>query len=158
MHPVSKINFSNKNCLFKSVLVLMSNQPFRVLTVDDKPDNLLLLQTILESEGFIVELASSGAQAIKKASSCSPDLILLDLMMPDMNGYEVIQFLRQDNQLSTIPIVLVTAHVHFDIHQGQRLGARDVVHKPIDIDELLNTIDRVLKTTASMPIESQFAY
>ncbi len=77
----------------------MSNQVYRLLAVDGIPDNLFLLQAILEAEGFTVDVATSGRTALNKIKASPPDLILLDVMMPDMTGYEVTQRIRADESL-----------------------------------------------------------
>ena len=118
----------------------MSMQVYRLLAVDDVPDNLFLLQTILEMEGFTVDVATSGSTALNKIKAAPPDLILLDVMMPDMNGYEVTQQIRQDESLPSIPILLITAHDEASALRGIALGANDFIHKPIDFDELLTRI------------------
>ena len=100
-------------------------------------DNLFLLQTVLEAEGYNVELADNGQAALTKVQSSPPDLILLDVMMPDMNGYEVTQRIRQNPAVPYIPILLVTAHEEPKVVEGLNSGANDFIRKPIDFDELL---------------------
>ena len=80
-------------------------KPDRILVVDDITDNYLLLQTLLETEGYQVEVADSGQAALAKVESNPPDLMLLDVMMADMNGYEVTQHIRQNPRLPFIPIL-----------------------------------------------------
>lgn len=108
--------------------------------MDDLPDNLFLLQTILEAEGFDVELALSGSLALAKIEASPPDLVLLDVRMPEMDGYEVTQRLRQNRKFSEIPIVLITADVEASETRGLAVGANDFIRKPIDFDELLARI------------------
>ena len=116
----------------------MSSSPcHRILVVDDLMDNLVLLQTVLEAEGFNVELADNGQAALTKVQSSPPDLILLDIMMPDMNGYEVTQRIRQNPGIPYIPILLVTAHEEPKVVEGLNSGANDFIRKPIDFDDLL---------------------
>lgn len=118
----------------------MSTQVYRVLAVDDVPDNLFLLQTILEMEGFVVDVATSGSTALHKIKTAPPDLILLDVMMPEMNGYEVTQQIRQDDSLPSIPILLITAYDEAAALRGLELGANDFIRKPIDFNELLTRV------------------
>ncbi len=118
----------------------MSTQAERVLVVDDVPDNLFLLQTILESEGFMVDVALSGEVALSKIQTSLPDLILLDVMMPGMNGYEVVQRIRQDDRLGPVPILLITAYDDANVIHGLEIGANDFIRKPIDFTELLSRI------------------
>ncbi len=116
----------------------------RILVVDDSLDNLYLMQYVLESEGYKVGLADNGWEALQKAKKCQPDLILLDLMMPQMNGYEVIDRLRQDKDLPFIPVFLVTADRYTDCSDAIAAGANGVIYKPIDIDNLLLKVENNL--------------
>jgi len=121
-------------------MLLNNHHNHRVLVVDDIADNLILLQTILESEGYIVETALSGKAALAKIEQIHPDLVLLDIMMPGLNGYEVTRQVRQSEQFASLPIVLLTAHdEHF--HKPYReVGANDLIRKPIDFDVLLDKV------------------
>lgn len=125
------------------VAVPVSNH--RILIVDDLMDNLFLLQTVLEAEGYEVEVADSGRLAVSKVESGPPDLILLDVMMPDMDGYEVTRQIRQNQQLPYIPILLVTAHEEPKAAEGLSVGANDFIRKPIDFDELLARVQAFLQ-------------
>jgi CheY-like chemotaxis protein len=112
-----------------------------ILVVDDIADNLLLLQLILETEGYRVELADSGRGALSRIQESPPDLVLLDVMMPDMNGFEVVQQLRESESLSLLPIVLITADRTVDFEQALEVGANDVICKPIDVETLLTRVN-----------------
>lgn len=102
-----------------------------VLIVDDTPDNIDILREILSSD-YAVKAAISGRQALKIAKSNKPDLILLDILMPEMDGYEVCQRLKSDPVTRDIPVIFVTAKGHFaDEEQGFRLGAVDYITKPV---------------------------
>ncbi|PSB30060.1 response regulator [Stenomitos frigidus] len=118
----------------------MSNQVYQLLAVDDIPDNLFLLQTILEAEGFVVDVATNGTTALNKIKASPPDLVLLDVMMPGMTGYEVTQRIRQDRSLPPMPILLITAQDEANSMRGLALGANDFISKPIDVNELLSRI------------------
>lgn len=123
----------------------MVSQIYRLLAVDDVPDNLFLLQALLEAEGFVVDVATSGNIALSKIKSSPPDLILLDVMMPGMTGYEVTKRIRQDDSLPAIPILLITAHDEESALHGLDLGANDFIRKPIDFDTLLSQIKAYLQ-------------
>lgn len=112
----------------------------QILVVDDLEDNCLLLQTVLEAEGYQVEVAYSGEDALNIVESNPPDLMLLDVMMPGINGFEVTIQIRNNLELPFFPIVLVTAHRELSIVDGSELGADGFIHKPIEIDELLAKI------------------
>lgn len=119
---------------------MCTSSAFRILVVDDLIDNLFLLQTVLEAEGYEVDTADNGNSALAKVHDTPPDLILMDVMMPDMNGYEVTQQIRQTPTLPFIPILLVTAHEETDGSEGLALGANDFIRKPIEFDQLLAKI------------------
>lgn len=110
----------------------------RILAVDDTKDNLILVQTILESEGYQIDLVSDGKSALKYVEQSPPDLILLDVMMPGMDGYEVTRRIRQNPEIkSYVPILLITAFHESSVVEGLDNGADDFIRKPFDTDELL---------------------
>lgn len=110
----------------------------KILIVDDSSSNVLLLQNFLEEEGFVTEVAFSGKEALKIAKQFNPDLILLDLMMPDLSGIEVIQRLEIQ-----VPVVMVSVNRDADlIEQVRALGVKSYVQKPIDFDEILQEITK----------------
>jgi CheY-like chemotaxis protein len=123
-----------------------SCQKSYILVVDDLPDNILLLQTILELEKYVVDAALSGRSALNKIQTAPPALVLLDIMMPDMNGLEVIRHIRQNPSLPFIPILLVTAHNEISVEQGLKAGADDYIRKPFDIYELLTRVKAFFAT------------
>ncbi|MBD1909360.1 response regulator [Leptolyngbya sp. PL-A3] len=125
---------------------MSSQKRFRILVVDDLPDNILLLQTLLEAEGYDVETAESGSLALAKVEANPPDLVLLDIMMPGMNGYEVTQQIRQNSALPFFPILLISAHERDDAVRGLDLGANDFIRKPINFDELLARVRAFLRS------------
>jgi two-component system, sensor histidine kinase and response regulator len=129
----------------------------RILAVDDTPDNLVLIETILEDEGYEIILASNGAEALAQVQQAPPDLILLDIMMPDMDGYEVTRRIRQDSTLPYIPILLLTAHDASDVVQGLESGADDFVRKPVDVDELAARVRSLLRLKHSIDEREQLS-
>jgi CheY-like chemotaxis protein len=122
-----------------------ASSTFRILVVDDLSDNLFLLQTILEAEGYEVDTADNGNSALAKVETSPPDLILMDVMMPGMNGYEVTQQIRQNQGIPFMPILLVTAHDDANDIQGLAMGANDFIRKPIEFDKLLARIEAFLQ-------------
>jgi CheY-like chemotaxis protein len=120
-------------------------QAKRILVVDDLEDNLFLLQTILAEEGYEVDIAKNGKSALAKIEESSPDLVLMDAMMPGMNGYEVTRRIRQNKKLPFIPILMITAYVEANVPKGLELGANDFIRKPIDYDELMARIKASLR-------------
>lgn len=123
----------------------------RILAVDDSSDNLFLVQTILEDKGYKVSLAESGHEALAQIEKEPPDLILLDVMMPGMDGYEVTRRVRQGHQrLGFIPILLITAHQQSSVVEGLDAGADDFIRKPVDMDELLARVRSLLRLKHSI--------
>lgn len=123
----------------------------RILAVDDSPDNLFLVQTILEDKGYQVSLAENGRSALAQVEKLPPDLILLDVMMPGMDGYEVTRWIRQNQaRLGFIPILLITAHQQSSVVEGLDAGADDFIRKPVDMDELLARVRSLLRLKHSI--------
>jgi signal transduction histidine kinase/CheY-like chemotaxis protein len=114
----------------------------RVLVIDDDPDARLLLQQLLEDAGCEVEMAGSGAEGLRVARAQLPDLITLDLIMPRLNGYEVLETLRADPLLSSIPVVVVS--IVATEQSGRALGAVALLDKPVRRDQLEATLRRYL--------------
>lgn len=123
----------------------LSESGDRILVVDDLPDNCLLLQTLLESEGYEVEVAYNGYKALDLIALNPPSLILLDVMMPEMSGLEVIRRVRQNSSLPFIPIVLVTGYCESHLEKDSDEKADGLISKPIDFDHLLNLVQIVLQ-------------
>lgn len=112
-----------------------------VLIVDDKPDNLELAQEILEDEGICITIATNGRKAIEITKNEYPDLILLDIAMPEIDGYETCRILKEDKNTSHIPVIFVSArNDSMDVLKGFESGAVDYVHKPFNALELLSRV------------------
>jgi len=121
-----------------------------ILAVDDTPDNLFLLEAILSEEGYSIHTATDGISALEHIAKSPPDLILLDVMMPGMNGYEVTQHIRKNDDLPFIPILLITAFDHSSVVEGLDLGADEFVRKPVDPEELLARVRSLLRLKHSV--------
>jgi DNA-binding response OmpR family regulator len=123
----------------------VERQAKRILVVDDIEDNLSLLQAILMEEGYEVDITKDGKSALAKIEASPPDLLLLDAMMPKMNGYEVTRRIRQNKNLPFIPILMITAYEDANVPEGLDLGANDFIRKPIDFDELMSRVKATLR-------------
>jgi two-component system alkaline phosphatase synthesis response regulator PhoP len=124
----------------------MGAESFHILIVDDEPDILEFIRYNLEREGYSVSTASSGPEALKKAADQMPDLILLDIMMPDMDGIEVCSELRSDKRMENTVIAFLTArNEDFTQIAGFDVGADDFIHKPIKPRLLLSRIKALLR-------------
>lgn len=113
----------------------------RILIVDDEEDLVTLLQVRLEANGFEVLTANNGQVGLDKAREEKPDLILLDVMMPILDGYQVCRFLKFDEDLKDIPIIILTARAQdADKKIGKDVGANAYMAKPFDFPTLLEKI------------------
>lgn len=123
----------------------LEQKPF-ILIVDDVPRNLQVLGTILNPEGYLVTPANSGKQALKIIDKRHPDLILLDIMMPEMDGYEVCETLKHSPATKDIPIIFLTAKTEpQDIVKGFEIGGSDYITKPFNPTELLARVSTHLE-------------
>ncbi|MBD1851344.1 response regulator [Leptolyngbya sp. FACHB-711] len=116
----------------------------KILIVDDISDNSFLLQTFLETEGYQVDVADNGHAALEKIEAEPPALILLDMMMPGMNGFEVSRRIRQNKALPYIPILLITGFDQPSEAEEQELGINGFIRKPVDFTELINQVRSLL--------------
>lgn len=131
----------------------------RILVVDDEPDVLDLVTYNLAQAGFQTDTAADGAEALRKARSVAPDLILLDLMLPEMDGLEICKLLRRDSKTSAIPIIMLTARAsEIDRIIGLELGATDYVPKPFSPRELVLRVKKRLEQTAAPVAKSSYAF
>lgn len=117
----------------------------KILVVDDDMGMVSTLRLLLESDKFKVVVAYTGDEAIRKARSEVPDLILLDLMLPDMTGYEICNTLREDPSTCSIPIIMLTGLGETGRVAGLELGADDYITKPFDTNKLKTRIRNVLR-------------
>ena len=128
----------------------MSSRKSRILVVDDEPDAVELVAFNLKGAGHEVTTAVDGEEALKKARDLLPDLIVLDLMIPAVDGLEVCKILRRDVRTATIPILMLTAKAaEMDRVLGLELGADDYVTKPFSPRELVLRVKRLLRSAAA---------
>jgi DNA-binding response OmpR family regulator len=124
--------------------------PKKILIVDDDPDLVEAVTMILESKKYDVAAAYGGLEGLEKAKTEKPDLIVLDVMMPDKDGYAVCKEMKADPKLSKIPILLLTAVVskipttHYTQQMGMETEADDYMDKPVEPAELVNRIEVLL--------------
>lgn len=126
------------------------NNKKRILVVDDEPDFCTIVQVQLEKEGFEVELAYNGEDGLEKIRANPPDVIVLDVMMPGKDGYEVCKELKADEKYADIPVILLTAvasHVtstRYSHADGMSTEADDYIAKPASAEEITQSIRRLL--------------
>ncbi|MEA2009354.1 MAG: response regulator, partial [Actinomycetota bacterium] len=123
----------------------------RILVVDDDPDILQYVKMNLELEGFETETASNGVEALKVASENPPSLVLLDVMMPGMDGLTTLRHLRNDPPTASVPVVMLTARaLAQDRVKGLDLGADDYITKPFAVEELVARVRTVIRRAQQM--------
>ena len=116
-----------------------------IRVVDDNPDIITIVKTILEGRGYTVFSASSGPELLNMLPDHKPDLIILDIMMPEMDGLEVLTRLKGKSESATIPVILLTAKVQYeDVLGGYKLGADYYITKPFTSTQLVNGINLLL--------------
>lgn len=119
--------------------------PKRILVVDDNPDSVTIMRAILEARHYQIQVANSGAEALDMIQKEAPDLVLLDVMMPEMSGLEVLQRIKDEARTGRLPVILVTAKTHDDdVLSGYQYGADYYITKPFTAKQLLYGIDLVL--------------
>jgi DNA-binding response OmpR family regulator len=125
---------------------MSANENIRIVCVEDEPEMIDLIRLILGRKGFEVVGANGGKAALGVIQETNPDLILLDLMMPDMDGWEVYQQLKADSALSDIPVIVVTAKAQsIDKVLGLHIAkVDDYISKPFSPQELMDSVDQVL--------------
>ncbi len=118
----------------------------RILLVEDEPENRLLLRIILNTEGYVVREAEDGPQAFQALAEEKPDLILLDVMMPGMNGWAVYERLKADVETRAIPVIMLTALAQrTDVERAVNLGVEGYVTKPFEPADLLHLMEKALQ-------------
>lgn len=123
----------------------MSLRRKEILVVDDSETNLLLLQAVLEDEGYHVVVMDDTNKAVEYIHKNKPDLILLDLLMPDMDGFDFMQQLGNGSGNFPSPVIVVTAYANTENNRKAReLGALDVINKPINISTFITKINKIV--------------
>ena len=123
---------------------------YKILIVDDVMSNVLLLKVLLTNEKFAIATASNGRQALEQVEKENPDLVLLDVMMPDMSGFEVAQHLKSNPNTADIPIIFLTAlNSTADIVKGFQVGANDFISKPFNKEELIIRVTHQISLVAA---------
>jgi len=128
------------------------SEPQRILVVDDQREILDLTATVLSSAGFSVVTASSGDEALDQVADSSFDLVLLDINMPRMDGWETLRLMRADDQLDELPVVMFSVKGEVsDKVQSLQEGASGYITKPFVVDELISRVQRVLEVGTAGP-------
>lgn len=124
----------------------MSEKKAKILAVDDSTTNIILLEGILQEIGYETVTAASAKDALNMIYENPPDLILLDLMMPRISGYKLLEKIKNIQRLKDIPVIIVSAKTDAkSIKMAMDLGATDYIKKPIDIQGFIDRIEKILK-------------
>lgn len=127
------------------ICAIMAEESKRILIVDDEPDVASLLTLLLKSQGYEVVSAGDGQEALEKARTGHPDLLLLDIMLPKLDGYKVARMLKFDENFRHIPIIMLTAKIQEkDKNMGMEMGADAYISKPFNTPALLELIKDTL--------------
>jgi CheY-like chemotaxis protein len=125
----------------------MDMKPCRILVIDDSTTNVVLLEAILSDKGYRIETALNAREAFVRLDKQLPDLILLDLLMPKVSGFEFLEQLRKQERTKETPVIVISA-LNADDENYQKIGKLDaveIIRKPIDIQYLVNLVDKVLE-------------
>lgn len=124
----------------------------KILIADDDPIIIKLLQVNLELDGYDVVTAEDGAEAVEKAAEFKPDLVILDIMMPRMDGWAALQELKRQPETAKVPVIFLSAKAQQDdVRRGYDAGAAEYLTKPFDPSELLSIIEQILAGTYKRP-------
>jgi DNA-binding response OmpR family regulator len=122
----------------------------KILVVEDDPDQLEVIRFTLKNAGFAIGTATNGIDAVKKAQTVPPDLIMLDVMMPELDGFAVCETLRGNPATASIPILMLTGLCsHISRLVGYESGATDYVIKPFDAEQLVSRVEKLLDQSSS---------
>ena len=123
----------------------MSKGDIKILIVDDSNTNIVLLEAVFSGKGYRVETTLNAIDAFQSISKEKPDLILLDLLMPKISGYDFMKRLNQDELTSDIPVIVISAVTDYDnIKKIMEMGISDYVKKPVDIEDLVVRVNKIL--------------
>ena len=118
----------------------------KILIVDDEQDIVESLKFVLEASGYTCYCAYNGEDGLRLAKEIIPDLMILDVMMPKINGFKISRLLKFDNKYKNIPILMVTARTHDeDKLIGEETGADEYITKPFELDDIVKRVDKYLK-------------
>lgn len=124
----------------------------RVLIIDDEPETVSMLKAFLDLFGFEVRTALTGTSGLKAVAEFSPHALILDLMLPDTDGYEVCRLLRDYPGTQTLPIIILSARTsHEDVKRGYAVGATRYLKKPVNLDVLLEEVRAVVAAVKHAP-------
>lgn len=123
--------------------------PHKILIVDDEPNIVISLEFLMQQSGYEVDIARDGEEALQKIASFEPDLVLLDIMLPQLNGFEVCQRIRENKQWNQLKIIMLSAKGReIDVSKGIALGADAYITKPFSTKDLISQVQLLLANPA----------
>jgi len=118
----------------------------KILYVEDNEDNIYMLKMRLERKGYTILISKDGLEGINKAKEEKPDLILMDVGLPSMDGYEATKILKQSTETQSIPIIILTAHaLSTDVEKAKQAGANEFETKPVNVVNLIAKMEKLIK-------------
>ncbi|WP_457639124.1 response regulator [Persephonella sp.] len=117
----------------------------KILIIDDNSQNRLLIKMVLQKKGYSIIEAEGGMEGINTARQMHPDLILLDMMMPEIDGWKVLQMLKEDSETKNIPVVVFTALDSIENIESIQQYIKGIIYKPLDINRLYSVIEKAVK-------------
>jgi two-component system, cell cycle response regulator DivK len=122
------------------------NRRYKILVVDDSTTNVVLLEAILDEKGYLIETALNAKEAYSIIERESPDLILLDLLMPKISGFDFLEEIRKNDKTKNTPVIVVSALTDEEnVDKIIKMGAIDFIKKPIDLQYLVDKVDSILQ-------------
>lgn len=122
------------------------NRRYKILVVDDSTTNVVLLEAILDEKGYLIETALNAKEAYSIIDRESPDLILLDLLMPKISGFDFLEEIRKNDKTKNTPVIVVSALTDEEnVDKIMKMGAIDFIKKPIDLQYLVDKVDSILQ-------------
>src|SRR3954447_8533160 len=131
-----------------SIAAAGDSRPPRILIIDDTPTNIKVLESVLKTQGYQLISASNGQEGLDRAMMAQPDLVLLDILMPGIDGYEVCSRLRANPSTENLPVVMITASGEQQRVRALEVGADDFIQKPFNQAELLARVRSLLRIKA----------
>ncbi len=126
----------------------MSKEKTKILIIDDSNTNVVLLEAVFSGKGYTVETALSAFEAMNSMEKEIPDVILLDLLMPKISGFDFMENIKSNDKFKDIPVIVISAVSDYDnVQKIKKMGIYDYIKKPVDIEELEEKVEHLLKYT-----------
>jgi len=146
MYPIGHIfNIKTIFTLIQIIEIKMSKEKTKILIIDDSNTNVVLLEAVFSGKGYIVETALNANEALNSMEKETPNLILLDLLMPKISGFDFMESIKRNEKFKNIPVIVISAVSDYDnVQKIKQMGIYDYIKKPVDIEELEEKVERLL--------------